>query len=51
MVVRCCHYYFKEISSCEIASWRIPGLLEAYLKKTKNSGEQEIESIIIVWVG
>ena len=39
-------------SSCEIASWCVQGLLEAYFKiKKKNSGEQEKESIIRVRAG
>ena len=38
-------------SSCEIASKRIQGLLEAYFKNNKNRGKQEKESIIRVRVG
>ena len=38
-------------SSYEISSERIQGLLEAYFKINKNSGEQEKESIIRVRVG
>ena len=38
-------------SSCEIASKRIQGLLEAYFKINKNSGKQEKESFICVRVG
>ena len=37
--------------SCEIAPRRIQGLLEAYFKINKNSGEQEKESNIRVRVG
>ena len=48
------HCNVKVTSSCEIAFQRIHGLLEAYLKikkLNKNSGEQEEESIILLWVG
>ena len=39
MVVKRQHSYVKVMSSCEIASKRIQGHLEAYFK-IKNSGEQ-----------
>ena len=45
------HCYVKLMPSCENASKRIQGLLEAYFKINKNSGEQEKESIILVRVG
>ena len=48
-VTRLC--YVVVTSSCEIASQHIQGLLEAYFKVQKNSGEQEKESIIHVRVG
>ena len=51
MVVKCPHYYVKVTSSFEFASWHIQGLLEAYFKLKKNSGEQEKESIIRVREG
>ena len=45
----------QAMSSCEITSYRILGLLEAYFKINKqinkNSGEQEKESIICARVG
>ena len=43
MVVKRCHCYIKGMSSCEIASQRIQGFLEAYFN-IKNNGEQEKES-------
>ena len=41
----------SSMSSCEIASWRIQGLLVACFKINENSGEQVKESIIHVRVG
>ena len=41
---RHCYTYVKVSSSCGIALKRIQGLLEAYFKINKNSGEQEKES-------